>query len=564
MFKLIQKSNPQNYFETQKENFLVGRSQKCEITIADPQISEVQARIGTKDNRFFIKNIGSRPISVNGHSTAGQFLNNGDRLAMGESEFVIQAENNGSPASKQTPMEEKTMVLDARSEKSLGPRLVCTTSAGKNKIIPLNLEKLVIGRSNEATLKLMDPSISRKHCVIEKRENGFFVRNISTTNPLYLNDRNISEQRLYSGDKLQMGMFSITFISDEPADTRQATQKIITKHTHSNRGVWLAALLIFIFSGYLLYVHVYTPWQTRQKLAKVADQIELGEYLPARDMLKQLLLTHISTENAQTAKDMLAQITLTLTQQKAEKGNIDEAKEFLKNYLAEYGHGKEAEALWDRLDFYRLTLGEQLESTNQLQPALREYSSIREDSLYFEEAQKAIRRIWLAYQQKNHRKQNVAQLLKEAEEHFLAKRYLTPVNKNAFAAYQAVLSLEPKHELALQRIEQIKTFYRENGEGYYNKGDWAKALFYFERYAIIDPESAEIKAKISACRQKMASTQKKGGKSGQQKNRDGQNEDHKKREEIQRMLEESGTESSWIMKYLFEEQEGEKSPDTPW
>ena len=80
----------------------------------------------------------------------------------------------------------------------------------------------------------MDPSISRKHCVIEKRENGFFARNISTTNPLYLNDRNISEQRLYSGDKLQMGMFSITFISDEPADTRQATQKIITKHTHSN------------------------------------------------------------------------------------------------------------------------------------------------------------------------------------------------------------------------------------------------------------------------------------------------------------------------------------------
>lgn len=473
---------------------------------------------------------------------------------------MFKMENQNHQPAPRTPIEDKTMVFETRNEKTLGPRLVCTPSAGKSKIIPLKLEKLVIGRSNEAALKLMHPSISRKHCVIEKRDNGFFARNISTTNPLHLNGRNISEQRLYSGDKLQMGPFSITFISDQPADTRHATQKIITKHTHSNRGVWIAALLIFIFSGYLLYVHAYTPWQTRKKLSEVADQIELGDYLPARETLKQLLLTDISSENAQTAKDLLAQITLSITQQKAAKGDIQEAKEFLKTYLAEHGHGKEAEALWDRLDFYRLTLGEQMESANQHQSALKEYSSIREDSLYFEEAQKAIRRIWLAYQQKSHQKQNVAQLLKEAEEHFLAKRYLTPVNNNAFAAYQAVLSLEPKNELAHQRIEQIKAFYRENGEGYYKKGDWAKALSYFERYAIIDPESSKIKSKISACRQKMVS----GRKSVRRKNGNAKDEENKKREEVQRLLEESGTESSWIMKYLFEEQEGEKSSDTPW
>ena len=563
MFKLIQKSNPQNHFETPKESFLVGRSKRCEIVIGDPKISDIQAKVGTKDSRYFIKNLGSNPISVNGSPIGEQFLNNGDELALGQSKYVIQTEEKARQPSQPTPMEDKTMVLDARSEESLGPRLVCTTSAGKSRIIPLKLKKLIIGRSNEATLKLMHPSISRKHCVIEKRDNGFYARNISTTNPLYLNERNITEQRLFSGDKLQMGTFSITFISDEKSDTRQATQKIITKHTHSNRGIWLAALLIFICTIYFLYVHAYMPWETRKKLDEVADQIELGDYLLARDTLRELLLADISSENAQTAKDMLAQITLAITQQKAEKGNVDEAKVFLKNYLAEYGHGKEAEALWDRLDFYRLTLGEQMESINQHQSALREYSSIREDSLYFEEAQKAIRRIWLAYQKKNHQKQNVAQLLKEAETHFLARRYLTPVNKNAFAAYQAVLSLEPKNSLALQRIGQIKTFYRESGERYYKKGDWPKALSYFERFTIIDPGSPEIKAKISACRQKMVSNRKGDAKSGSGKNGVADAEEHKKREEIQRLLEESGTESSWIMKYLFEEQEGEKK-DTPW
>ena len=322
-------------------------------------------------------------------------------------------------------------------------------------------------------------------------------------------------------------------------------------------------MLIVIFSGYLLHQHAYIPWKTQQVLARVADQIELGDYLPAREALKQLLLTDLSSDHAQAAKDMLAQLTLAITQQKAETGKVDEAKAFLKKYLAQYGHGSEAEPLWDRLDYYRLTLGEQLESNKQHQLALREYSSIREDSLYFEEAQKAIRRIWLAYQQKNRQKQNIAQLLKEAETHFLAKRYLTPVNKNAFAAYQAVLALNPKHELALQRIEQMKTFYQEHGDGYYKKRNWSKALFYFERYSIIDPENKKIKAKITACRQKLVSAKKGRGASGNG-SKLSKKEEKEKREEIQSLLEESGTESSWIMKYLFEEQEGETDSETPW
>ena len=90
------------------------------------------------------------------------------------------------------------------------------------------------------------------------------------------------------------------------------------------------------------------------------------------------------------------------------------------------------------------------------------------------------------------------------------------------------------------------------------------ALSYFERYAIIDPESDEIKAKITACRQKIASSRKENTKSDHGKKTITREEEQQKREEIQRLLEETGTESSWIMKYLFEEQEGERSSDTPW
>ena len=36
------------------------------------------------------------------------------------------------------------------------------------------------------------------------------------------------------------------------------------------------------------------------------------------------------------------------------------------------------------------------------------------------------------------------------------------------------------------------------------------------------------------------------------------------RDKIKRVLEESGTDSSWIMKYLFEEESGEKDSEKPW
>ncbi|NIP26189.1 MAG: hypothetical protein GWO38_20800, partial [Phycisphaerae bacterium] len=66
------------------------------------------------------------------------------------------------------------------------------------------------------------------------------------------------------------------------------------------------------------------------------------------------------------------------------------------------------------------------------------------------------------------------------------------------------------------------------------------------------------------CRQKLVSAQKGGSASDTRGGKLTKKEEKKKREEIQRLLEESGTESSRIMKYLFEETEGEKDTDTPW
>ena len=488
---------------------------------------------------------------------------------------INQDEKNSGVTTANVPLEAKTMVLKQTQEKAIGPRLVCTSASGESKIYPLKEPKLVIGRSCEADLNLLDPLISRKHCVIEQRDDGFVVRNVSTTNPLMLNDKAIAEKRLFTGDQLKIGSVTLAFISDRPEDVRELDTKAISQIKRSAWGLWLAVFLLITFTAYLGYFKAYTPLRIKWALKSVSKQIKSDNILAAQNTLRHLLDLELNPEQTERAMELFAQSALDVTQQKAKSEGLEKAMEYLKSYLAEYGAGKEAEILWDRLDYYRLTLADRLESANKLQPALRQYAAIKEDSIYFEEAHKAIRRIWLTHQNQSRQDQSLVQLLKEADTHFRAQQYLKPVNQNAYVLYQAVLTLEPEHELALERINQMKNFYLENGEKYFKKKKWSKALSFFERYYLMDTDNKSINKKIKICREKTAvaralSRKNKKSATSKSKKRRGKHSNSQdynsaeKRAEIKRLLEESGTESSWIMEYLFEDQQGVKDSEKPW
>ncbi len=486
---------------------------------------------------------------------------------------IHQEDNNPTMTNTDVSLESRTMTLTRTKGKIIGPRLVCTTAGGQSKIYPLKKSKLVIGRSVEADLHLQDPLVSRKHCVIEKRDDTFLVRNVSTTNPLLLNDKEIAEKRLYTGDQLNIGSATLAFISDRPADIKNFDTKMLNQKKQSGLGFWIVVFLLLIFTAYYGYFQAYTPLKIKWALKSVSKQIKDEKYLSAQNTIKHLLDLDLPLEQTHQAMELFAQTALAITEQKSQQEGLESAMEYLKSYLAEYGAGKEAENLWDRLDYFRLSLAQRLEHAKKFQPALRQYAAIKEDSIYFDEAHKAIRRIWLAHQQQTRGDQTLAQILSEADSHFKAQQYLKPVNQNAYVLYQAVLSLDPKHELALERIGRMKAFYRENGEKLYGKKKWSKALSYFERYFLIDTDTKEINNKMKICREKLAiarakSLKTKYAKISLKKKSRGKNQINQtqaeKKKQIKRMLDESGTESSWIMQYLFEDQKNKKDPDKPW
>lgn len=559
-FKLVNTADPNIVFETGQREFALGRSKECEIVVNDPHISRVQARIRFESNRFYIENLGQNPVQINGAPTAGQYLEDGDQITLGTTSFRFQTDRPFDVTPHPIAFDEKTIAVASLPDHVLGPRLVLTTDAGETKTYQIDKDRLIIGRSEDADIPLQDPSVSRQHGMIEQRDDGFFVKNLSQTNPLLLNDAIVSENRLYSGDNIHLGSFYLTFVSDRPEDAKPIEEKIITEQRGPGWALWLAAaFLILIVGSFLFYRHAYYPWKINRNLETIAEQIAAGQYQTAQDALKRLLTKGVPPDSGRKAQELLAQTALAVVQKLDEAGKLPEAEQYLVAYLKEYGGGKEADQLWERLDRYRVEIAQTLEGASQYQAALGRYAAVREDSPFYGRAQQGIRRIWLASQQEQRRHQNVVQMLQEADLHFRAKRYLTPVNNNAYSVYQAVLAADPGNPIALERIEQMKAFYRRYGEDYFNKNNWRNALTYFERYVFIAPDSPDIQQKIDICRAKLTASSSKSPQSGKKSSAP-----EKSRAQVQKLLEESGVESSRIIKFLYEDPGGEKDSEKPW
>ena len=123
-----------------------------------------------------------------------------------------------------------------------------------------------------------------------------------------------------------------------------------------------------------------------------------------------------------------------------------------------------------------------------------------------------------------------------------------------------LLSFRP--EIPSARVSPNMT----NEEQFQNQ-DWGKALRFYERYSVIDPSDEMIRQKMMICREKLTAKVKTAKapikKKKEDKNKKVETLD-KSQSEIKRILEESGSDSKWIMKYLFEDDKGVKNSETPW
>jgi pSer/pThr/pTyr-binding forkhead associated (FHA) protein len=81
---------------------------------------------------------------------------------------------------------------------------------------------MTIGRAGENKIILNDSQVSRHHAEIVQRDNGFWIRDLSSVNGTYVNSKQLeplSPRPLQDGDIITIGSTQIRFSEDKPGHT---------------------------------------------------------------------------------------------------------------------------------------------------------------------------------------------------------------------------------------------------------------------------------------------------------------------------------------------------------
>jgi len=104
----------------------------------------------------------------------------------------------------------------------------------------LHVDRTTIGRVDDNTFQITDPSVSSHHCEIHLRGNEILIRDLNSTNGTYINGEKIAESILKPGQTLKLGNVELRLEVEGHADA--SAKKRVDSTMVIPRGVSLDQL----------------------------------------------------------------------------------------------------------------------------------------------------------------------------------------------------------------------------------------------------------------------------------------------------------------------------------
>jgi pSer/pThr/pTyr-binding forkhead associated (FHA) protein len=135
-------------------------------------------------------------------------------------------------------------------------KLVVLSAGLAGRSHELNVDKTTIGRVEDNTFQIAEPSISSHHCEILLRGSDVLVKDLNSTNGTFINGEKVSESVLKPGQVLRLGQIEIRLedgatsgpitpaavAAPAPAGAGTAGKKLADSTMLMQRGVSLSEL----------------------------------------------------------------------------------------------------------------------------------------------------------------------------------------------------------------------------------------------------------------------------------------------------------------------------------
>ena len=118
-------------------------------------------------------------------------------------------------------------------------KLVVLSAGMPGRTQELKAEKTTIGRVEDNTFQIAEPSVSSHHCEVVLRGKDVVVVDLNSTNGTFINGEKITEQVIKPGQILRLGKIELRLDTDAPA---APTKKALDQTLVMQRGVSLTDL----------------------------------------------------------------------------------------------------------------------------------------------------------------------------------------------------------------------------------------------------------------------------------------------------------------------------------
>ncbi|MGH7951046.1 MAG: FHA domain-containing protein [Limisphaerales bacterium] len=95
-------------------------------------------------------------------------------------------------------------------------KLVILTQGMTGRAHELNVDRTTIGRVEDNTFQIPDPSVSSHHCEVILSGGDILIRDLNSTNGSYINGEKITEKVLKPGQTLRLGQIELKLDDGTP------------------------------------------------------------------------------------------------------------------------------------------------------------------------------------------------------------------------------------------------------------------------------------------------------------------------------------------------------------
>ena len=217
------------HLKLKKDEIICGR-EEADLILSDPAVSRWHFKIIKQKGRIWLEDLGSRNgIFLNKKRIQRAELNHLDEIELGQT-LIVYSEYGQK---QETKIEDLSLELDKlRDETKAGekapaeqlPRgreflLEVMKHPGRARSYQIKNSPFILGRGEEAELKLDDDEASRKHAMIEiYSKDNVYLTDLASANGTFLNGVRVRSTRLKHNDKIRLGQTILSFVLKDLPD----------------------------------------------------------------------------------------------------------------------------------------------------------------------------------------------------------------------------------------------------------------------------------------------------------------------------------------------------------